>query len=73
MADIKITSELNANVWKIEVAVGDAVDEDQELIILESMKTEIPVTAPKGGKVKEILVAEGDAITERQALIVLES
>lgn len=73
MAEVKVLSELNANVWKIEVAVGDTVEEDQELIILESMKTEIPVPAPKGGVVKEILIAEGDAIVERQPLIVIES
>lgn len=73
MAEVKVLSELNANVWKIEVAVGDTVDEDQELIILESMKTEIPVPAPKAGVVKEILIAEGDAIVERQPLIVIES
>jgi acetyl-CoA carboxylase biotin carboxyl carrier protein len=73
MADIKVASELNANVWKIEVAVGDTVEEDQELIILESMKTEIPVPAPRAGTIKEILVSEGDAIVERQALIVIES
>lgn len=72
MAEIKVASELNANVWKIEVAVGDQVETDQDLIILESMKTEIPVTAPAAGRVKEILVAEGDIVAERQPLLVLE-
>jgi acetyl-CoA carboxylase biotin carboxyl carrier protein len=71
MAELKVASELRANVWKIEVAVGDAVAMDQDLIILESMKTEIPVTAPKSGVVAQILVAEGDTIDERQVLLVL--
>ena len=71
MADTNVASELNANVWKIEVAPGDQVGEDDTLIILESMKMEIPVVAPKAGTVKSISVNEGDAVTEGQVLVVL--
>jgi biotin carboxyl carrier protein len=71
MAELKVTSELRANVWKIEVAVGDTIAMDQDLVILESMKTEIPVTAPRSGVVAQILVAEGDTIDEQQVLLVL--
>ena len=72
MAELKVLSDLNAKVWKIEVSVGDAVEADSTLIILESMKTEIPIDAPKDGTVKAILVAEGDAVEEGQAVAVLD-
>ena len=72
MAELKVLSDLNAKVWKIEVSVGDAVEADSTLIILESMKTEIPIDAPKGGTVNAILVAEGDAVEEGQAVAVLD-
>jgi len=67
-----VPSELNANVWKIEVKPGDTVQEEDTLIILESMKMEIPVVAPRAGTVKSIGCAEGDAVTEGQVLVVLE-
>ncbi|MSP04685.1 MAG: biotin/lipoyl-binding carrier protein [Acetobacteraceae bacterium] len=71
MADTNVVSELNATVWKIEVKPGDQVTEDDTLIILESMKMEIPVVAPKAGTVKSISVNEGDAVTEGQVLAVI--
>lgn len=72
MAELKVLSDLNAKVWKVEVSVGDAVEAESTLIILESMKTEIPIDAPKGGKVKAILVNEGDPVEEGQAVAILE-
>lgn len=72
VAELKVLSDLNAKVWKIEVAPGDAVDADATLIILESMKTEIPVDAPKAGTVKAILVKEEDAVEEGQVVAILE-
>ena len=72
MPQTKILSDLNARVWKIEVAVGDTVAEGDVIMILESMKTEIPVEAPRTGKIKAILVAEEEAVVEEQALAVLE-
>jgi biotin carboxyl carrier protein len=71
VADTQVPSELNANVWKIEVKPGDQVQEEDTLIILESMKMEIPVVAPKAGTIKSIAVAEGDAVIEGQVLITL--
>jgi len=73
VAEVKVLSDLNAKVWKIEVAVGDAVDADGTLMILESMKTEIPVDAPKAGRVRAILVAEEDAVVEGQVLAILDT
>ena len=69
MADLKVKSEIAGSVWKIEVAVGDRVAADDPLIILESMKMEIPVLAPKAGVIKEIRVSEGEAIGEGQCLL----
>ena len=63
-----VRADIAANVWKVEVAVGDRVEPEQVLAILESMKMEIPVEAPAGGTVAEVLIAEGQTITEDQPL-----
>lgn len=72
MAEILVRSELNANVWQILVAVGEDVEIDQELVVLESMKTEIPVPSPRAGRVVALRVEEKDAVTEGQVLVVIE-
>ena len=72
MAETRIRSEIAGAVWKIEVAVGDEVAEDDPLIILESMKMEIPLLSPRAGVVREILVAEGDPIAEGDIAVILE-
>ena len=71
MADLRVRSEIAGSVWKIEVAVGDTVAEDDPLVVLESMKMEIPLLAPRSGVVKEILVAEGEPIAEGDIAVVL--
>ena len=71
MAEIRVRSEIAGSVWKIEVAIGDAVEADAALIILESMKMEIPLVAPQAGIVKQILVAEGEAIAEGEVAVIL--
>ena len=68
----QVLSELNATVWKIEAAVGDRVAEGDTLMILESMKMEIPVVAPFGGVVAAILVKEEQAVKEGEPLASLE-
>src|SRR6266545_2544034 len=55
-----VRAHITGTVWKIEVKVGDAVTEGQTVVILESMKMEMPVEAPADGKVSAILVKEGD-------------
>ncbi len=62
MAEIR--AEMVANVWKIVVAEGDHVDEGDTLVILESMKMEIPVVAEDPGSVTKLHVAEGDVVQE---------
>lgn len=66
-----VRSEISGSVWKIEVALGAKVAVGDTLIILESMKMEIPVEAESAGVVEAIHVAEGDAVKEGQPLIVL--
>jgi biotin carboxyl carrier protein len=73
VAEIKVPSDINARVFRIEVAVGDAVGAGDTLMILESMKMEIPLEAPQAGRVARILVAEEDEIAEDQVLAVLET
>ena len=63
MAD-EIRAEMVANVWKVVASVGDTVAEGDTLVILESMKMEIPVLAESGGQVSALAVAEGDVVQE---------
>lgn len=73
MADIEVQSEITGNVWKIVKSVGDSVEEDEPIVILESMKMEIPVSAPEDGTIKEIKVAEGEVVQEGAVIAVIES
>jgi len=66
VADIK--AHITGTIWKIEVKVGDEVEEDDVLIILESMKMEMPIEAENDGTITELLTAEGDAVQEGQIL-----
>jgi acetyl-CoA carboxylase biotin carboxyl carrier protein len=68
----EVKAELVGNLWKIVTAVGQQVEEDDTLMILESMKMEIPVTSPVNGTVKEILVKEGDVVQEGQTVAIVE-
>jgi acetyl-CoA carboxylase biotin carboxyl carrier protein len=67
-----VSAHITGTVWKIEVKVGDQVTEGQTLVILESMKMEMPVEAPAAGRVKAVLVGEGATVEEGAALVELE-
>ena len=67
-----IEAHITGTVWKVEVAVGDTVEEGDTVVILESMKMEMPVEAEDEGTVKEILVQEGQSVSEGDTLVVLE-
>ena len=67
-----IKSQIQAVLWKINVKIGDKVNEGQEIIILESMKMEIPIISDISGIVKSILVEEGDTIDEDQIAIIIK-
>jgi len=64
MATIDIKTEITGSVWKVVVKEGDSVAEDDPIMILESMKMEIPVSAPEAGVVRQLLANEGDTVTE---------
>jgi len=67
-----IPAHITGTVWKIEVGPGDEVDEGDTVVILESMKMEMPVEAEDPGTVKEIRVEEGQSVQEGEVLVVLE-
>jgi biotin carboxyl carrier protein len=69
----EVRAEITANVWQVRVEVGQQVDTGDELVILESMKMEIPVLSPKAGTIKEIRVSEGEAIGEGQLVAVIDA
>jgi biotin carboxyl carrier protein len=67
-----VEAQITGNVWKIEKAVGDSVAEEDVILILESMKMEIPVEAPCAGRLAEIRVREGENVEEGAVLAVIE-
>ena len=68
LAEEWIQSEVSGTVWKIKKTVADVVEEDDVILILESMKMEIPVVAPVSGTISEMLVEEGATVEEEQRL-----
>jgi acetyl-CoA carboxylase biotin carboxyl carrier protein len=73
MALVDVKTEITGSVWKIVAKVNDKVAEDEPILILESMKMEIPVSAPEAGTVKEILVKEEQVVTEGTVVARLEA
>jgi acetyl-CoA carboxylase biotin carboxyl carrier protein len=68
----EVRAEMVANVWKVVAAEGDSVADGDTLVILESMKMEIPVLAEDSGTVTRLAVAEGDVIQEGDLIAVIE-
>ena len=68
----EVEAHITGTVWKIEVEVGDNVEEGDTVVILESMKMEMPVEAEDPGVVKEIVCEEGQSVSEGDTLVVLE-
>ena len=67
----EIRAEMVANVWKVVAAEGDELEDGDTLVILESMKMEIPVLAEGGGKLTRLAVSEGDVIQEGDLIAVI--
>jgi acetyl-CoA carboxylase biotin carboxyl carrier protein len=67
-----VEAHITGTVWKIECEIGDEVEEGDTVVILESMKMEMPVEAEDSGTVKEILCEEGQAVNEGDTLVILE-
>ncbi len=70
--DTEVQSHITGTVWKIEAKVGDVVSEGDVLIILESMKMEIPIEAPCDGKIASIVIAEGEPVDEGVVVATIE-
>ena len=70
MAQVK--AHITGTVWKIEVKVGDVVSEGQTVVVLESMKMEMPVESPSAGTVSAVLVKEGDSVEEGAPIVELK-
>jgi biotin carboxyl carrier protein len=68
----EVRAEMVANVWKVVAKVGDSVEDGDTLVILESMKMEIPVIAESAGTVAELRVNEGDVVQEGDVIAVIE-
>jgi acetyl-CoA carboxylase biotin carboxyl carrier protein len=68
----EIEAHITGTVWKIEVAVGDDVSDGDTVVILESMKMEMPVESEDDGKVAEVRCEEGQSVQEGDVLVVLE-
>ena len=73
MAIHRIESLVTGTVWKLERACGDAVAQGETILIIESMKMEIPIDAPVAGTLRELLVAEGESVNEGQVLALVSS
>ncbi|AOB26114.1 MULTISPECIES: biotin/lipoyl-binding carrier protein [Bordetella] len=73
MANVEVISEVSGSVWKVLVAAGDTVAEDQEIAILESMKMEIPVLAPCGGTIGDLRLEVGAPVSEGDVIAVISA
>ena len=72
MARLEVKSEITGTVWKLACQPGDRVEEGDTLVIIESMKMEIPVITEDGGTVVEILVKEKDPVAEGQVVAIID-
>ena len=72
MAAIEVKSVVTGSVWKIVAAIGQELAPGDEIMVLESMKMEIPVIVEDGGVLKELKVAEGATVSEGQVVAVIE-
>ena len=72
MSTVDVKSEINGKVWKIVTKPGDILEEEDDILILESMKMEIPVAAPVEGKLIEILVSDEETVVEGQVVAIME-
>jgi len=69
----EIKSEITGKIWKVEAKIGQAVEAEEQIVVIESMKMEIPVLAPSKGTISEIRVAEGEDVLEGQVVAVMDN
>ena len=73
MGKLEVASEVTGNVWKVQAKVGQLLFPEDVIVVLESMKMEIPVEAPAQGKLVELLVSEKDSVDEGQIIAIIEN
>ena len=73
MATVKLLTEVTGSVWKIHFQAGDTIAADEVVMIIESMKMEIPIIAEESGTLKELMVAEGEPVSEGQTVATLST
>lgn len=73
MSEVSVKSAISGSVWQVVANIGDLVEEDDLIMIMESMKMEIPVTAPRKGTVKSILVEPGQVVAEDDVVALIET
>lgn len=73
MTAIDVTCEITAVVWKVEKSIGETVEEGDIIMVLESMKMEIPVEAPATGRITELLASDGESVSEGDVLARIEA
>jgi acetyl-CoA carboxylase biotin carboxyl carrier protein len=73
MTEVKVRATIGGSIWQIVVAVGDEVAKDDTILIMESMKMEIPVTAPRAGRLKLFLVEAGQVVAENDVVALIET
>tara|TARA_A100001037_G_C14759811_1_gene461294 strand:- start:319 stop:537 length:219 start_codon:yes stop_codon:yes gene_type:complete len=72
MINMEVKSQIKAIVWKVLKETGDSIKIDDEILILESMKMEIPISSEFNGKIKSIEVSEGDEVDEGQVVAIID-
>jgi acetyl-CoA carboxylase biotin carboxyl carrier protein len=72
MSRYELKAEVTGSIWKIETTIGQALEQEHTVLIIESMKMEIPLVAEDGGTLVEICVNEGDSVSEGQVLAIIE-
>jgi len=73
MSRHELKAEVTGSIWKIETTIGQELDKEHTVLIIESMKMEIPLVAEDGGTLIEICVNEGDNVNEGQVLAIIET
>ncbi len=73
MSEVKVRATIGGSIWQIVAGAGDEVAKDDPILIMESMKMEIPVTAPRAGRVKAFLVEAGQVVAEDDVLALIET
>lgn len=73
MTEVKVRATIGGSIWQIVAAAGDEVAKDDTILIMESMKMEIPLSAPRTGRLKAFLVEAGQVVAENDVVALIEA